>query len=109
MSTPYQPAYPGQPGGEPPPSNLVWGILTVVLCGGGVVGLVAGIISIVNATQVSGKWAVGDYAGAHESSSKAKKWALWGFVISAVLFLLIVGVVVALGASGAFDNAATAP
>lgn len=104
MTSPYQPAPYGPPTGEPPPSNLVWGIVTIVLCGGGLIGLVAGIVSIVNSTQVSSRWAVGDQTGAQEASRKAKKWAVWGLLLSAALFALIVAVVIALAASGALDG-----
>lgn len=105
MSMSYQPAPAGPPAGEPPPSNLVWGILVLVLCGGGIVGLVAGIVSIVNATQVSSKWAAGDLTGAQESSSRAKKWALWGAVISAVLIVISVVIIVLLAAAGTLTEA----
>ncbi len=108
MSSPNQPAVYGRTTGEPPPSNLVWGIVTICLCGGGLIGLVAGIVSIVNATQVSTRWAVGDQAGAQEASRKARTWALWGLLLSLALFLLIMVVVVSLGASGAFDDSTAA-
>ena len=86
MSTPYEPAPVGPAGSEPPPSNLVWAILSTVLC-----CLIPGIVSIVFASQVNSKWASGDYAGAQESSRKARTWA----IIAAVLGLvLIVGSVV---------------
>jgi hypothetical protein len=105
MSTPYQPAPMGQPAPEPPPSNLVWGILCLVLCGGGLVGLVAGIVSIVNATQVSTKWSAGDFAGAQESSRKAKSWAIWGAVISLVLGVIILIGLFALGGLASMSEA----
>ncbi len=76
---------PGQPAGSPPPTNLVWGILTTVLC-----CLPFGIVSIVYAAQVNSKWSAGDYQGAHESSDKAKKWAIWAAIAG-----LIVGVLYA--------------
>lgn len=86
MSTPYEPAPVGPAGSEPPPSNLVWAILSTVLC-----CLIPGIVSIVFASQVNSKWASGDYAGAQESSRKARTWA----IIAAVLGLvLVVGSVV---------------
>ncbi len=107
MSTPYQSVPVGPAGGEPPSSNLVWGILVLVFCGGGVVGLVAGIVSIVNATQVNGKWAAGDMAGAMESSRKAKQWALWGAVISVVLLVLALVVLLALGGLAALSDSSS--
>lgn len=108
MSSPNQPTGYGQAVAEPPPSNLVWGIVTICLCGGGLIGLVAGIVSIVNASQVSTKWAVGDQVGAQEASRKARTWALWGLLLSLALFLLIMVVVISLGASGAFDESTAA-
>jgi hypothetical protein len=49
----------------------VWGILSTLFC-----CLPLGIASIVFAAQVDGKWASGDYAGARESSEKAKRFAM---------------------------------
>lgn len=104
MSDQYQPAAVGPHAGEPPPSNLVWGIVTIVLCGGGLIGLVAGIVSIVNATQVSTRWAAGDRAGAYESSRKAKTWAVWGLLLSAALVVVVVLVVIAVALTGPMDD-----
>lgn len=95
MSTPYQPTPYGSPAEGPPPSNLVWGILVLLLCG--LVGLIAGIVSIVNATQVGSRWASGDHAGAQEASRKARQWAMWGAIISVILFVLGLLVLVATG------------
>jgi hypothetical protein len=95
MSTPYQPAPVGPSGSEPPPSNLVWAILSTVLC-----CLPLGIVSIVFAAQVSGKWAAGDFAGAQESSRKARQWAIIaavaGIVLSLLYGALIIGGILAL-------------
>ena len=49
----------GVGGGAPPPNYLVWAILTTIFC-----CLPFGIVSIVFAAQVNGKYAGGDYAGA---------------------------------------------
>lgn len=65
-----------QPMGERPQNYLVWAILATVLC-----CLPTGIASIIFATQVNSKWDTGDFAGAAESSKKAKQWT----IISAVL------------------------
>ncbi len=58
--------------GMPPqvPNYLVQAILVTIFC-----CLPFGIVSIVFAAQVNGKVALGDYAGAMESSNKAKTWA----------------------------------
>jgi hypothetical protein len=76
---------PSQPAGEPPPTNLVWGILTTVLC-----CLPFGIVSIVYAAQVNGKWASGDVAGAQDASAKARRWAIISAVVGVVLAALAV-------------------
>lgn len=65
--------------GTPPPNNLVWAILSTVLCPP------LGIASIVFATKVNSKWAMGDAAGAQAASEKAKGFAIWG-VIAWVVF-----------------------
>ena len=58
--------YGGAPG--PMPENyLVWAILTTLFC-----CLPFGIVSIVYAAQVSGKYTSGDYAGAVASSENAE-------------------------------------
>lgn len=77
MSDFGNPGYPGYgpPGGPPPGdgrpvrSYLVWSILATLFC-----CLPAGVVSIVYASQVSGKQAVGDIAGAQDSSRKARLW-----------------------------------
>lgn len=84
---PYGAMPPGQPAGAPPPNNLVWAILTTIFC-----CLPLGIVSIVFAAQVNGKWAAGDFAGAQESSRKAKQFAIWsvvGWAVVAVLYVLL--------------------
>lgn len=55
---------------EPMPSTyLGWSIAATFLC-----CLPAGIVAIIFASQVSSKWACGDYAGAKRSASLAKTW-----------------------------------
>jgi hypothetical protein len=86
-SSPY-----GAPGaqGTPPPNYLVWAILSTLLCG---CGFPLGIASIVFSVQVNSKWALGDVAGAQDSSAKAKKFAIWAAVVGiafAVLWTILV-------------------
>ena len=76
--------------GEPPQNYLVWAILSTVLC-----CLPLGIVSIVFAAQVNSKWAVGDAAGARDSSEKAKKFAIWSAVVWVGLGVLGVVLVIA--------------
>lgn len=85
MSTPYESAPVGPAGSQPPSSNLVWAILTTIFC-----CLPLGIVSIVFAAQVNGKWAAGDYAGAQESSRKARQWAIISAVVGLVGLVLYV-------------------
>ena len=75
---------PGPPGyGTQPNNNLVWAILVTVFC-----CLPLGIVSIVKSTQVSGLWAQGRYAEAHKAADDARKWAVWGAIIGAIVILI---------------------
>jgi hypothetical protein len=76
----------GQPGSQPPSNYLPWAIVTTLFC-----CLPAGIVSIVFASQVNGKWRAGDFQGAVIYSNRAKTWA----IVSAVLG--VIGIVVVLG------------
>jgi ABC-type Fe3+ transport system permease subunit len=83
-----------------PANNMVWAILTTVLC-----CLPFGVVSIVYASQVDGKWNSGDHAGAQEAADKAKRWAIISAVVgvvAVVLYLLVV--VVIIGASNDNSN-----
>jgi hypothetical protein len=71
--------------GAPPPNYLVWAILTTVLC-----CLPLGVVSIVFAAQVNSKWAAGDVAGAHDSSAKARKFAIWSAIIGVAWGVVVV-------------------
>ncbi|MDE6544024.1 MAG: CD225/dispanin family protein [Muribaculaceae bacterium] len=66
---------PQQPGGNvpvyPPSSNLVWAILSTILC-----CLPLGIVSIVYAAQVDSEWARGNYQEAYRKSRLARNWAI---------------------------------
>jgi len=99
----YPPPPPGGPGGPPPgpmgqapggmtpppPNHLVWAILTTLFC-----CLPLGIVSIVFAAQVNSKWQMGDFAGAHESSEKAKQFAIWAAVVGAAVLVLYIVLVI---------------
>ena len=82
------------------PNNLVWAILTTLFC-----CLPLGIVSIVYATQVDGKRAAGDVAGAREAARKASMWALWsalaGPILVALWFFLFGGLAVLGSLAGA--------
>ena len=77
--------YGGPPPGSPPPNHLVWAILSTLFC-----CLPLGIASIVFSAQVNSKYNVGDYAGAQESSRKARSFALWATIIGLVLVVLYI-------------------
>lgn len=78
------------PSGPKPPNYLVWAILSTLFC-----CLPLGVASIVFAAQVDGKYNSGDYAGALESSAKAKKFATWGAIAGVVVSVLYVIIIVA--------------
>ena len=73
----------------------MWAILSTLFC-----CLPLGVVSIVFAAQVNGKWNSGDVAGARDASAKARTFALWSTIIGVVVGLLyIVFVVIAGGMS----------
>ncbi len=90
MSYPAPP--PSQPASTPPSNNLVWAILSTIFC-----CLPLGIVSIVYAAQVNGKWAAGDVAGAQESSRKAKQFAIWSAIAGVVVLVLYIILIVVVG------------
>jgi hypothetical protein len=94
---PPPPGYPpyGSPApvGPKPDNYLVWAILSTLFC-----CLPLGIVSIVFSAQVDGKYNSGDYAGAVESSSKAKKFATWSAISSVIIVVLLILLSVGLAA-----------
>jgi len=98
--TPYQqPPYgqpqgpwgqPQSPGGGPPNNYLVWAILSTLFC-----CLPLGIVSIVFAAQVNNKYNMGDYAGALDSSNKAKQFAIVSAVVGVIVGVIYFAVVAA--------------
>lgn len=88
-------------GGTPPKpgNNLVPAILVTLFC-----CLPFGVASIVYASQVDSKYAIGDYVGAAESAAKSKKWMWWsigcGLVFSIIYGALVVTGAVSSAASG---------
>jgi len=89
----------GAPQGAPPPNHLVWVILTTLFC-----CLPFGIVSIVFAAQVNSKWAAGDVAGAHESSQKARRWAM----VSAIVGIVVIGLYLVVVLIGGLASNSTA-
>jgi hypothetical protein len=91
-STPPPPPLPSggyEDQGAPPPSYLVWSILSTVLW-----FPLLGIVSIVLARQVKSRWATGDIAGAQSASRKAKMLAISATVL-VVIQLCIIGIFIA--------------
>ncbi|QVQ51808.1 CD225/dispanin family protein [Spiractinospora alimapuensis] len=67
------------PQAGPPPSNwMVPAILSVICC------WPLAIPSIIFAARVNKQWAVGDYAGAHESARKAKMFTIITLVVGII-------------------------
>lgn len=79
------------------PTYLAWAILVTLLC-----FLPTGIAAIVYASQVSSKLAVGDVAGAMESSRKAKMWTIISAVAGIVLGIALVAGSVGTSSSPSF-------
>ena len=79
---PQQPVYGAPVAGGPPPNYLVWAIISILIC------LPLGIPAIIFSTQVNSKWQVGDVAGAHDASKKAKTFSLWATIAGGVFWVL---------------------
>ena len=95
-----QPQPQSQPQGMgKPDSNLIWALLCTFFC-----CQILGIIAIVKACEVDGKWNSGDYAGAIASSESAKKWSMWGAISGVVFWVLYVIIYVGLIAAGALSS-----
>lgn len=81
-----------QPTQPMPDNNLVWAILSTVFC-----CLPLGIVAIIKATSVKDLYLRGDYNGAVDAANQAKKWAMWGAILSLIGALLYILFVVVLG------------
>jgi uncharacterized membrane protein YvbJ len=69
----------------PPKTYLAQAIIVTILC-----CWPLGIPAIIFAAQVNSKYAVGDYAGAAESSRKASMWSWISFSAGLVIILLYI-------------------
>lgn len=65
------------------PNNLVWAVLTTILC-----CLPFGIVSIIYASKVDGLALAGDTQGARLMADRARNWAIAAAVTPAVLIVL---------------------
>lgn len=81
----YQPQQPQQAPFAKPDSNLVWGILTTILC-----CMPFGIVSIVMASKVDPLWFAGRYQEACEAARSARNWALAAAITGVVIILIYV-------------------
>ncbi|MEO7478124.1 MAG: CD225/dispanin family protein [Lysobacteraceae bacterium] len=81
------------------PNYLVWAILSTLFC-----CLPLGIVSIVYASQVDGKRAAGDIAGAQAAASSAKNWAIASALSLPVLLVIWFMFFGGLAALGALSN-----
>ena len=79
-----------------PDNNLVWAIVTTILC-----CLPTGIVSIIAATKVDNLWATGQYEAAIKEAKKAKDWAIYGAIAGGVVMLLYV-IIIAAGGGGSY-------
>lgn len=78
------------------PNNLVWAILSTLLC-----CMPLGIVSIVYAARVDGKHAAGDIQGARDDARLAANWA----IASAVTFPVLILILFVIGALGSLAGA----
>lgn len=62
-----------------PDSNMVWAVLSTILC-----CLPTGIYAIICASEVDKYYAMGDYATAQDKARKAKNWAIYGAIASVI-------------------------
>lgn len=68
-----------------PDSNLVWAILTTLIC-----CLPFGVVAIVKACKVDGLWANGQYQEAVNASNEAKKWSIIAAVVALVGYAIYI-------------------
>ena len=85
-----QPAYNNAP--PRPDNNMVWAILSTILC-----CLPLGIVAIIKASNVNSLYDRGDYAGAEEAAKSAKSWAMWGAISALIIWVLYILFIVVLG------------
>ena len=81
-----------------PDNNLLWAILSTVLC-----CLPLGIVSIIHATKVDSLYNTGHYEEAASEAKKAKQWAIYS-VIGAVICWIIYVMLIAVGALNSYNS-----
>lgn len=77
------------------PNHLIMAIVALVLAAGSCLGLILGIIAVVNAGKVDGMLAVGDLYGAQSCSNTAKTLSIINFVLIGlcVLFYIVMFII----------------
>lgn len=88
----------GQQQLPPPPSNLVWAILTTIFC-----CLPLGIVAIIKASKVNGLYVAGQYEAALAASKDAKKWSMIG-IGCGLAGIIIYAILVAIGVAAGVTN-----
>ncbi len=68
-----------------PDNNLVWGILTTILC-----CLPLGIVSILSAIKVDNLWNSGQHEAAIAEAKKAKQWAIYAAITGAIVGMIYI-------------------
>jgi len=68
-----------------PDNNMVWAILSTVLCCNPI-----GIVSIVYASKVDGLYNAGDYAGAQSAAKSAMTWAIVTMISGLIIDIVII-------------------
>lgn len=91
MPVAWQQPQQATPRPECPPTNLVWAILTLVLC-----CMPLSIVAIVYSTKVTKLYNAGDYAGANRASEKSAWWCIASIIGSIVLspFVTIIQMII---------------
>lgn len=80
-----------------PKNYLIESILVTIFC-----CLPLGIVGIVYATQVNSKFDVGDFDGAMKASQDAKTWMKWGLISGAIVVVVYLVFIFALGGLALF-------
>ncbi len=81
---------------QKPDNNLVWAILSTVMC-----CLPLGIVAIIKASSVDELWNAGKYDEAYQASADARKWSFIGAGIAAffwIVYIVVLVVIVGVGA-----------
>lgn len=88
----YQPNYAQGQRPMKPDNNLVWAILSTILC-----CLPLGVVSIVYSCKVDSLYNAGDYMGAQDAANKAKNFAMWSAISSVIVLVLYLLIIVVIG------------